>query len=76
MKWPALESKMLSAAAYEDSKQTLYLRFRDTGCVCRYFEFPAADHQAFVGAESRGRVFRYRIRDHFHCDRMAKFHVT
>src|SRR4029077_15208324 len=38
MRWTALESKMLSAAAYEDSKQILYLRFRNTGDVYRYFE--------------------------------------
>jgi hypothetical protein len=33
MRWLALESKMLSAAAYDDSKQILYLRFRNTGDV-------------------------------------------
>jgi hypothetical protein len=43
MKWATLESKMLSAAAYDDSKQVLYLRFRNTGDVYRYFEFTAAD---------------------------------
>ena len=31
MKWAALESQMLSAAAYDDSKQVLYLRPRNTG---------------------------------------------
>ncbi len=76
MRWLALESKMLSAAAYDDSKQILYLRFRDTGYVYRYFEFPTTDHQAFISAESRGRFFRYRIRDHFRCERMAKLHVA
>ena len=55
MKWAALESKMLSAAAYDDSKQVLYLRFRNTGHVYRYFEFTAADNQAFLSAESKGR---------------------
>jgi hypothetical protein len=54
MKWTALESKMLSAAAYDDSKQVLYLRFRNTGHVNRYFEFTAADNQAFLSAESKG----------------------
>jgi hypothetical protein len=34
---------MLSAAAYDGSKQLLYLRFRNTGDVYRYFDFPAAD---------------------------------
>ncbi len=72
MKWAALQSKMLSAAAYEDSKQILYLRFRGTGAVYRYFEFPAADYLAFLSAESRGRYFRSHIRDHFRYERMAK----
>ena len=58
MKWAALESKILSAAAYDDSKQVLYLRFRNTGHVYRYFEFTAADNQAFLSAESKGRFFR------------------
>lgn len=76
MKWTALESKMLSAAAYEDSKRILYLRFRNTGEVYRYFEFPAAQYQAFLGAESKGRYFRFNIRDHFRYERMAKLHAA
>ena len=58
MKWTALESQMLSAAAYDDAKQILYLRFRNTGDVYRYFEFPAVDYQAFLRAESKGRFFQ------------------
>ena len=76
MKWSVLESKMLSAAAYDDSQQVLYLRFRDTGHVYRYFEFTAADHRAFHSSESKGRFFRYRIRDHFRYERMAELHVA
>lgn len=76
MKWTALESKMLSAAAYEDSKRILYLRFRNTGEVYRYFEFPAAQYQAFLGAESKGRYFRFNIRDHFRYERMANLHAA
>ena len=76
MSWTALESKMLSAAAYDHSKQILYLRFRDTGAVYRYFAFPAADYQAFLRAESRGRFFRFHIRDHFRYERLAKLRVA
>ena len=76
MKWTVLESKMLSAAAYDDSRQMLYLRFRNTGEVYRYFEFPAADYDAFLRAESRGRYFRSHIRDHFRYERMAKLHAA
>ena len=76
MKWAALESKMLSAAAYDDSQQVLSLRFRNTGQVYRYFEFTAIDHQAFLSADSKGRFFRSQIRDHFRCERMAKLHAA
>lgn len=76
MTWRALESKMLSAEAYDDSQLVLYLRFRDTGQVYRYFDFPVADYQTFLGAESKGRYFRSRIRDHFRYERMAKLHAA
>jgi hypothetical protein len=76
MKWAVLESKMLSAAAYDDSKQVLYLRFRNTGHVYRYFEFTVGDHGAFLSAESKGRFFRSYIRDHFRYERMAKLHAA
>jgi hypothetical protein len=76
MKWTALESQMLSAAAYDGSKQILYLRFRKTGEVYRYFEFTAADRHAFLSAESKGRFFRSHIRDHFRYERMAKLRAA
>jgi hypothetical protein len=63
---------MLSAAAFDDSQQILYLRFRSTGQVYRYFEFGAADYQTFLSAESKGRFFRSHIRDHFRYERLAK----
>lgn len=72
MSWVALESRMLSAAAYDQSKRILYLRFRDTGQVYRYLEFPTVNYQAFLEAESKGRFFRHHIRDHFRFERLAK----
>ena len=76
MRWLALESKMLAASAYDDSKQMLYVRFRGTGDVYRYFEFTAANYHAFLNAESKGRFFRSHIRDHFRYERMAKLHAA
>jgi hypothetical protein len=76
MRWLTLESKMLSAAAYDGSKQTLYLRFRNTGDVYRYFDFTVADYQAFLTSESKGRFFRSHIRDHFRYERMARLHAA
>ena len=76
MKWAALDSKMLSAVAYDDLKQVLYLRFRNTGQVYRYFEFTPADNQALLSAESKGRFFRSHIRDHFRFERMSRLHAA
>lgn len=76
MNWATLESKMFSSAAYDASKQTLYLRFRKTGDVYRYFDFPAASHQAFLAAESKGRFFLNHIRHDFRYERMAKLRAA
>lgn len=76
MTWRVLESKMLSAEAYDDSQRVLYLRFRATGQVYRYFESPVADYRTFLRAESKGRYFRSRIRDHFRYERLAKLHAA
>jgi hypothetical protein len=76
MTWVGLESKMLSAAAYDEAKQILYLRFRNTGDVYRYFEFGPAAYQDFITAESKGRFFRSRIRDHFRYERLAKLRAA
>ena len=76
MTWLMLDSRMLAAAAYDEQKQILYLRFRKTGDVYRYFEFQAADYQAFLDADSRGRFFRAHIRDHFRYERLARLHAA
>jgi hypothetical protein len=76
MTWLPLESKMLASVAYDADKQILHLRFRKTGDVYRYFEFQAADYQAFLDAESRGRFFPAHIRDHFCYERLAKLHAA
>ena len=76
MRWTTLESKMLSAAAQDSSKQTLYLRFRNTGAVYRYFEFTDADYQTLLKSESKGRFCRSHIRDHFHYERLARLHAA
>lgn len=70
--WLPLESKMFTSVWYDADKQVLYLRFRKTGDVYRYFEFPATEYQHFLDAESRGRFFLAHIRDPFHFERMAK----
>ena len=72
MTWLPLESKMFTSVWYDADKQILYLRFRKTGDVYRYFEFPVTEYSAFLDAESRGRFFLAHIRDRFRFERMAK----
>ena len=72
MTWLPLESKMFTSVWYDADKQVLYLRFRKTGDVYRYFEFPVTQYSAFFEAESRGRFFLAHIRDRFRFERMAK----
>jgi lysyl-tRNA synthetase class 2 len=76
MNWLPLESRMLAAVAYDAEKQILYLRFRKTGDVYRYVEFPTAEYQTFLDAESRGRFFLAHIRNCFRYERMAKLHAA
>jgi KTSC domain len=76
MIWLPLESKMLASVAYDADQLILHLRFRDSGDVYRYFEFPATEYQAFLDAESHGRFFLAHIRNCFRYERMAKLHVA
>ena len=72
MTWLPLESKMFTSVSHDAEKQILYLRFRKTGDVYRYFEFPVTEYQAFLDAESRGRFFLAHIRDRFRFERRTK----
>ena len=69
--WPPLESKLLSAAAYEASRRILYLLFR-SGDVYRYFTFTAEQYQEFLDAESQGRYFLSHIRNHLPYQRLPR----
>jgi hypothetical protein len=75
MTWLPIESKIFTAVAHDADKQILYLRF-GSGDVYRYFQFPAAEYQAFLDAESRGRFFLAHIRDRFRYERMAKLRAA
>ena len=72
MTWLPLESKMLSASAYDTETQMLYLRFRKSGDVYRYLDFPEANYRAFLDAESRGQYFLNNIRHDFAYERLAR----
>ena len=66
---------MFTAAAYRPQTATLYLRFR-SGEIYAYFDFPEAQYQKFLGAESRGRHFLSHIRGRFRYQRIAQSQAT
>ena len=76
MTWQAIESKLLSAMAYDAEHSTLYLRFRDSGDVYRYFEFPPEQYTQMLAAESRGRYFLTHIRNKFRYERLARLRAA
>jgi hypothetical protein len=76
MTWLPIESKMFTSVSYAADKQVLYLRFRKTGDVYRYFDVTVTEYSAFLDAESKGRFFLAHIRDRFRYERMAKLHAA
>ena len=69
--WRPLESKLLAAAAYIETRRLLYLRFH-SGDVYRYFTFPAEQYQQFLDAKSHGRYFVAHIRNQFPYERLPR----
>jgi hypothetical protein len=75
MNWQPFESKLLLASAYDAGRNTLWLRFR-SGDVFRYFDFPEQQYREFLHAESKGRYFLSRVRNHFRYERLAKLQAA
>jgi hypothetical protein len=73
MRWLTLESKLLSAVAYDGSKQLLYLRFRR--CLS-LLSFPGCRISGLPRSRIEGPFFRSQVRDHFRHERMAKLHAA
>jgi hypothetical protein len=76
MTWQAIESKLLSAVAFDAEHRMLYVRFRDSGDVYRYFEFPSEQYERLITAESRGRHFLAHIRNQFRYERLARLRAA
>ena len=76
MTWQAIESKLLSAMAYDAEHSMLFVRFRGSGDVYRYFEFPPEQYTRLLAAESRGRHFLTHIRNQFRYERMARLRAA
>lgn len=64
MNWVPIESKMLSAVAYNDDWQHLYLRFRSGDIYC-YRGVPVERYRELLAANSKGEYARNHILNHF-----------
>ena len=64
MEWVPVESSVLEAVAYSLDDHELCLRFRSGDEYC-YADFPLKLYRELLGAESLGRYFSRKIRDHF-----------
>jgi hypothetical protein len=62
----AVNSTTLSHAAYDTSRQRLWLDFHNDARYC-YFDVPPQIHQDLMNASSKGKYFNLRIRPYFSC---------
>lgn len=60
----SLESAALSRAAYDATRQMLWLTFQGGAVYC-YFGVPPHIHQELITAPSKGKYLNRRIRGHF-----------
>ena len=64
MHFTAVESTAIATVGYDTDGQLLQVEFRNRTRY-RYFEVPAAVHQALLSAPSKGRYFNQAIRGRF-----------
>jgi KTSC domain-containing protein len=62
-------SSVIARVLYDVASEQLDIELR-TGRTYRYLEVPAAVHQAFMAAESKGRFYNDHIRDVYLCKRL------
>jgi len=76
MKRTAIESSLLSTAAYDAASQVLELSFRaHPEKVYHYSNFTPADWEAFQQAESKGSHFLKTIKPKFPCRKIEEEHA-
>ena len=64
MKPVPVDSSSLATVAYDATRATLRIEFRD-GTVYHYLHVPAEVHESLLHASSKGRYFNLAIRGHF-----------
>ena len=72
MKWVPVESKMLTAVAYNRDWQQLYLKFRSGDVYC-YRGVPSARYQELLAADSKGTYAQDYI---LHCYPYQRIYIN
>jgi hypothetical protein len=57
-----VESRSIASIGYVPQERVLELEFRQSGEVYRYFDVPAEEHAAFLGAESKGTYLNQQFK--------------
>jgi hypothetical protein len=71
----AVESTTLATVGYDDARELLQLEFRSRA-LYRYFDVPAAVHEALLRALSKGSYFNRAIRGRFPYRLVSNFEVA
>jgi KTSC domain len=73
--WVLVQSKMLTAVAYNLGWQQLYLKFRSGEIYC-YRGVPVEQYQDLLAADSKGKYFRVRILNRYPHQRIHSAALT
>lgn len=65
----AAPSTSLASVGYDSASEVMEIEFR-SGALCRYFAVPADIYRELMHAESKGRFFSQRIRNHYRFKRI------
>ena len=58
----SVESSSIASIDYARKQQVLELEFRQSGEVYQYFDVPAAEHTAFLAADSKGTYLNLQFK--------------
>ena len=69
MRREPVASSNVASIGYDPGSQTLEVEFH-SGRVYQYLDVPEHVHQAFMGAESKGKFLHYEIKSGYRCVRL------
>jgi hypothetical protein len=65
------ESTCFSEVGYDSDWEVLVVRFRDSGSVYTYSDFPESEWNDFIAADSLGSWYNTYIKGQYDCERIS-----